>query len=68
MNNFGKYLKKLRKKNNFTLRQVEEKIHISNSYLSQLEQGKRNIPTLKIIIKLAKVYKISINKLIKKAI
>jgi len=53
---FGNYLYRLRLAEKLTLRQVEKKTGISNSYLSQIENGRRSIPTIPILIKLAKVY------------
>lgn len=53
---FGEFLRKLREDRNMTLRDVEEKIHISNSYLSQVESGQRSIPTVRILSKLAECY------------
>ncbi len=63
---FGKYLKSLRKERGFTLREVESKAKISNAYLSQLERGERNIPTIRILSKLAKVYGVSLTSLAEK--
>jgi transcriptional regulator with XRE-family HTH domain len=53
---FGEFLRKLREDRDMTLRDVEDKIHISNAYLSQVESGQRNIPTMRILSKLAEVY------------
>ena len=53
---FGEFLKKLREDRNMTLRDVEQKIHISNAYLSQVESGQRSIPTIRILSKLAECY------------
>jgi transcriptional regulator with XRE-family HTH domain len=59
----GDYLKEVRKKRQFTLRNVEEEIKISNAYLSQLENGKIISPSPVILNKLAKYYRISYEKL-----
>jgi transcriptional regulator with XRE-family HTH domain len=64
---FGGYLKKLREDRGLTLRQVEEKVKISNAYLSQVERGMRAIPTFKILEKLASVYGVPIGDLTKRA-
>lgn len=53
---FGKFLRELREDRKMTLRDVEEKIHISNAYLSQVETGERSIPTVRILAKLAECY------------
>jgi len=55
-NEFGIYLKKLREDRKLTLRDVEEKAKISNAYLSQVEQGKKGVPTIKILSRLAEAY------------
>lgn len=52
--------KELRTKKGLTLRQVEEKTGISNSYLSQLENGKIIKPSFDTIEKLNKLYDQSI--------
>lgn len=58
-NTLGSYLKQIRKQRNFTLRDVEEKIKISNAYLSQLENDKILQPSPSVLNKLAECYKIS---------
>ena len=63
MGQFGEFLKKLREDRGMTLRDVEEKIHISNAYLSQVESGQRNIPTMRILSKLAEVYGCNVDAL-----
>ena len=55
---FGQYLKGLRDKSGLSLRDVEEKIGISNAYLSQLENGKRGLPSENVLRELARVYKV----------
>ena len=62
---FGGFLRKLREDRNMTLRDVEEKIHISNAYLSQVESGQRNIPTMRILSKLAECYGCNVSALTK---
>ena len=49
---FGEYLKSLRIDRELTLRKLEEQTHISNGYLSQVERGERNAPTMKILIQI----------------
>lgn len=61
---FGQYLKKLRLEQGYTIRQVEMKTGISNAYLSQIENGKRNIPTAQILQKLAPVYRVETTELL----
>jgi len=60
---FGSYLKKLRHDRNLTLREVQEQVHVSNAYLSQVESGERGTPTLKMLSKLAKVYGVPVSVL-----
>ncbi|ULG72973.1 helix-turn-helix domain-containing protein [Macrococcus brunensis] len=64
---FGKYLKKLRLENGYTIRQVEMKTEISNAYLSQIENGKRGVPSAAILKKLAPVYKVGYTELFQAA-
>ncbi|MCK5602446.1 helix-turn-helix domain-containing protein [Candidatus Pacearchaeota archaeon] len=64
---FGEYLRKLRKDRHLTLRDVEELTAISNSYLSQVESGKRGIPHLQKLLALAEVYKVELNEILEEA-
>lgn len=64
---FGEYIKNLRVDRKLTLREVEEKAHISNAYLSQVERGERGTPTMKILVKLAEVYGVPVSILSDKA-
>jgi transcriptional regulator with XRE-family HTH domain len=64
---WGKELKKLRVMKGLSLRQVEELTGVSNSFLSQLESGKRDLPSIKIMNKLSKVYGIGIWEVFKDA-
>jgi len=66
---FGEYLHKLRDERNWSLRDIQEKTkgEVSNAYLSQLESGKKNIPTLKVIQKLADAFGLPIEVLLKEA-
>jgi len=61
---FARYLKRLRKDRGMSLRQVEKITKISNSYLSQMERDKRNVPTLNILGRLADAYGVKVNDLI----
>lgn len=49
-------LKQMRKNKGLTLRQVEEKIGVSNGYLSQLETGKIKSPGYDTIKRLIELY------------
>ena len=64
---FGQYLKQLREDRKMTLRDVEEKAKISNAYLSQVENGQRGVPTMKILSRLAQAYGVSVTVLAEQA-
>lgn len=55
----GSYLRDARNKKDLTLRDVQEKIGISNAYLSQLEGAKVNQPSPVVLNKLCEFYGIS---------
>ena len=59
----GNFLKKARKRNELTLRFVEDKTGISNAYISQLENGKITKPSPVILKKLSDIYLISYERL-----
>lgn len=50
---FGKYLRSIRKQRKLTIRQLELYSGVSNGYLSQLETGKRGIPSPDILKKIS---------------
>lgn len=52
---FGEKLHQLREEKNISIRELERKTGISNSYLSQLENGKRPRPSQEVIAKIGKV-------------
>jgi len=60
----GVFLKELRIKNNLTIMQVEVKTGISNSYISLIERNKRK-PSVEILHKLAKTYKVTTEDLLR---
>jgi SOS regulatory protein LexA len=64
---FGNYLKKLRKENGLTIRQLTEKSGVSNAYLSQLETGKRGLPKPEILAKLHGPLGVGYDELMEKA-
>jgi len=63
----GEYLRRVRKERRFTLRAVEEKTGISNAYLSQIETGKIVKPSPSVLHKMAELYEISYEHLMKTA-
>jgi SOS regulatory protein LexA len=64
---FGEYLRKVRKESNLTIRKLEELSGVSNAYLSQLENGKRGVPSIEILHKLSQHLDVSYNDLLRKA-
>jgi len=67
INEFGNYLKQLREDNDLTLRQVNTLSEVSDSYLSQIETGKRGIPSPEILKKLAPIYNVTYEHFMQKA-
>lgn len=64
---FGKYLRNLRTLQKISIRQLALYSKVSNSYISQIENGKRNIPNPEILEKLAPYLKVPYNELMEKA-
>jgi HTH-type transcriptional regulator, competence development regulator len=56
MENFGSYMRRLRKSRGLTLKQVETQARVSNAYISQIERGLRNPPHPDILKRLARAY------------
>ena len=69
MSKLGEFLKEIRLKLGFTLREVESlsRQKVSNAYLSLIESGKRTDPHPNILKTLAKVYDIKIATLMEMA-
>jgi transcriptional regulator with XRE-family HTH domain len=67
MEEFGKYLRRLREAQGFSLREAEEKAHVSASYLVQIETGKRGPPGPDILKRLAPVYDVPVRDLLRAA-
>ncbi len=61
---FGAFVRALRKSCHLTLRQVEARVHVSSGYLSQIEQGVRGVPNVKILAKLAEAYNVPVTRLL----
>ncbi|WP_010676446.1 helix-turn-helix domain-containing protein [Bacillus timonensis] len=53
MNEFGEKLRKLRKEKGFSIRKLSELSGVAHSYLSQVETGKRGIPKVETLEKIA---------------
>ena len=58
-------MKSLRKKKGFTLKDVSKELNVSVSYMSKVENGKE-IPSLKKVVKLSKLYQVSVYLILKK--
>ncbi len=64
---FGAYLKSLREAKGLTQKQAGELAKVSNPYLAQVERGQRNPPNADILSRLARVYGVSENSILKEA-
>ncbi|USS93961.1 XRE family transcriptional regulator (plasmid) [Fructilactobacillus ixorae] len=60
---FGNELRNIRKEKNFTIRQVALQAGMNHSFISQVENGKRNIPKPNTLRKIAKGLRISENEI-----
>ena len=64
MENFGSYMRRIRKARALTLKQVEAQAKVSNAYISQIERGLRRPPHPDILKRLAKVYDVEHRELL----
>src|SRR5689334_2837536 len=64
---FGRYLRELRQVRRLTLREVEEQSGVSNSYLSQVENGRIRQPSPHVLQKLAVAYDVPYEGLMARA-
>jgi transcriptional regulator with XRE-family HTH domain len=64
---YGDYLRALRDSRGLTLREVEARSGVNNGYLSLVEQGKREVPSLRLIQRLAGVYGASVVEMLRVA-
>lgn len=62
----GQYLRELRQRVKLSLREVEQKVGVSNSYLSQVETGQRR-PGTNVLKRLAPLYGVSVKDLLERA-
>jgi transcriptional regulator with XRE-family HTH domain len=67
MENFGEYLRRLRLEQRLSLRDVEEKADVSNSYIALIEKGLRKPPGADVLKRLAAVYNVPVRDLLKAA-
>ena len=61
-NNFGQYLRKVREKRKFSLRDVAKQCNVDYGCLSRLERGK-NKPSFVAAVQLSVVYKITLDEM-----
>ncbi len=59
----GKRVQRYRKKTGMSQEEVAHKVGISRAYMGYIEQG-RNIPSLEVLQKVAKVLKVKLNELL----
>lgn len=64
---FGQYIRDIRLKKGFSIRQLEVYSGVSNSYISQLENGKKQSPSPDILKKLATALKVPYEEFLRKA-
>lgn len=67
MDSFGSYLKDLRLEKEISIRELARLSGVSNPYLSQVETGKRGIPSPPILRKIARALNTSYEQMMKKA-
>ncbi|WP_197253638.1 helix-turn-helix domain-containing protein [Paenibacillus dendritiformis] len=60
---FGAFIKQKRKEKGLTLVELAKKSELSHSYLSQLENGKRNLPPMSTQIKICRALGVSVLEL-----
>src|SRR5712692_9246889 len=66
-NVLGEELRRLRMEKGVTLREVEKATELSRAYLSQLENGKAEQPSPRVLHKLAEFYEVSYHRLMESA-
>lgn len=64
---FGDYLRSLRKRKNLSIKELQELSGVSDAYISQIENGKKPIPSPRTLEKLHKYLDISLEDLLEKA-
>jgi SOS regulatory protein LexA len=64
---FGAYLRKLRNDKGLTIRQLEKLSGVSNAYISQMETGKRGIPTPDVLKKIHEPLGVEYDELMQRA-
>lgn len=64
MNRFGEKLHTLRKRQGLTLVQLGDRLGVYNTYVSQLEKGKRT-PNAAMILKISEIFNVTTDQLMK---
>jgi transcriptional regulator with XRE-family HTH domain len=64
MKRFGEKLSILRKKQGLTVRQLGEMLSVHNTYISQLEKGRR-IPNAEMILRIADTFGVTADQLMR---
>jgi transcriptional regulator with XRE-family HTH domain len=64
MNRFGEKLQTLRKRRGLTLRQLGEILEVHNTYISQIEKG-RKTPNAAMILKIAQFFEVTADHLMR---
>lgn len=63
----GEFIKELRKEKGYTLREVAEKTGISNTYISNLENGVKDSPSMETLFKLSRALDVNYTQLLEKS-
>lgn len=63
-NDFGAYIRFLREKKSYSLKEIQIATGVSTSYLNRLEMGKRLNPSIIILTKLAQVFGVHITEML----
>lgn len=64
MKRFGEKLSSLRQRRELTVRQLGDMLGVHNTYISQLEKGRR-IPNAEMILKIAAIFDVTTDQLMK---
>lgn len=67
MNTFGQYIKRVRESKSLTLTEVAEKVGMSHSHLSRIENGERKAPKTTTLKKLAEALRIPFQEIMVEA-
>jgi len=67
MKRFGEKLTKLRQQRGLTLRQLGEDLYVHNTFISQIEKG-RKMPNARMILKIAKYFGVTTDQLMDDAL